>query len=335
MTTALKIGIVIALVAFSAGVPWGLQRRARVQLSAGQEALERQTTRLSLLVEENRELSNRVEQTKATPPLTSAQLRDLLRLRNEKRWLAQQTNIAAQPVAGASNHVQLSPAELETALSAEMTEALKRILPALRTALQQYALTHTNQPPDDFSQLQDYFPLFDGRKMVGLQSFDFVREGGPVAGDALVLRGYVGQRPGDGSQVRVYGLSDGRVLEVSSEDGQFEDWEAQHLSSAPAGVGAPISLETKETAQERARVVAVGASLGIPAEDTGRFFDRLKQEKTGLQQKLQELDKSLTGSPEERWKQRRAALESELNRIATETLGDNGPVLVQKMGALH
>jgi hypothetical protein len=78
--------------------------------------------------------------------------------------------------------------------------------------------------------------------------------------------------------------------------------------------------------------VAVGVSLGISAEDTGRFFDQLRQAKPALGQKLQELEKELTGSSEEKYRQRRAALEAELNRLAIETLGDKGPALVQKMG---
>ena len=124
-------------------------------------------------------------------------------------------------------------------------------------------------------------------------------------------------------------------MEVASEDGQFDGWEAQHLSSAPAGTEERFSLEAKEIAQERARVVAVGKSLGIPAEDAGRFLDRLKKEKTVLGQKLQEMERYLTGSPEERYRQRRAAVEAELNRLAIETLGDKGPALVQNMGVLH
>ena len=173
-----------ALVAICAGVPWALHHRAQLQLRAGRGALEQQASRLSLLVEDNGRLSNLVAQAQSSPPLTDAPLRELLRLRNEKRWLAEQVNLAAGMAAGTSDQAQLSPAELETALSAEMTEAMKRILPALQPALQHYALAHSNQPPDSFSELQDYFPLVAGRKLVGLRTFEFVREGGPITGDA-------------------------------------------------------------------------------------------------------------------------------------------------------
>jgi hypothetical protein len=92
-----------------------------------------------------------------------------------------------------------------------------------------------------------------------------------------------------------------------------------------------VNLESEGTAQERTRLVEVGASLGISADDVGRFFDRIKQQQSALGQKTEEMQKSLTGSPEEKQKQMRAAIQEELNKIAIETLGDKGPALVQKM----
>jgi hypothetical protein len=343
MKTALRLSIASMLVAASAGVPWALQYHSRLELRARQRALEQQAARLSLLVAENGRLAGLLTQATASRTLSEEQLRELLRLRNERRWLAEQTNLlvklaeenhplSARFGAGTSGQDLLSPDELEPALAAEMVAAMKRILPGLQSALQKYALANSNQVPDSFSELQDYFPLVGGRKMPGLQTFEFVRDEGPRPGDALVLRGSAGRPSGNGSEVRVCGFSDGRVVEVSSEDGQFDAWEAQHLGSAPAGTEGKISVEARETAQERVRVVAVGVSLGISAEDTGRFFDRLRQEKPALGQKLQELEKELTGSPEKKYRQRRAALEAELNKLAIETLGDKGPALVQKMG---
>jgi len=350
MRTAFRIGIAGALFALSIAVPWVLQHHAQLELRARRDALEQQAKRLSLLAQENRRLSNLVAQAKASPRLTEEQLHELLRLRNEKRWLGEQTNLVARLreennqlkarlAAGTSGPGQLTPAELETALSVEMTEAMKRVLAALQPALQKYALVHSNQSPASFSDLRDYFPVVAGRKMVGLQSFEFPREEGPRPGDALILRGDVGRRPSDGSEVRVYGFSDRRVVEVSSEDGHFEGWEAQHMSTALAGTEEKFYLEAEatvrereETERERARITALGASLGISTEDAGRFFDRLRQQEKILGPKFAEMEKSLTGSPEEKQRQKRAAIEAELNKLAIETLGDKGPPLVQKLG---
>jgi hypothetical protein len=193
MNTALKIGVAGVLIAASAGMPCLLQRQARLELRARQGAFEQQASRLSLLVEENGRLSNRVAQAKASPSLTEDQLRELLRLRNEKHWLAEQTNLL------------------------------------VRLAEQQ---------------------------------------------------------------------------------------------------GAP---EDEGTRRERARLAQVGASLGITAEATGRFFDRVQEQQDALVQKFEEMQKSLAGTPEEKRRQMQAVMQEELSKLAIETLGDKGPALVQKM----
>jgi hypothetical protein len=263
------------------------------------------------LVEENGRLSNLVARAKPSPPLTAVQLSELLRLRNEKRWLAEQANLIARLATGTSVQGQLSPAELKTALAAEMIEAMRHVLPALQPALQKYTLAHFNQPPDSFSKLQDYFPLVDGRKMVGLETFEFARGKAPIPGDALLLRGDTGRRQGAGNEVRVYGFSDGRVVEVSSADGLFDAWEAQHLTSAPAGTEEQVYLEADPTLRERARLVEMGAGLGVSAEGASRLFDRVKQQQEVL-------------GPN--------AVEEELRKLAIETVGDQGPAMEQKQG---
>jgi hypothetical protein len=331
MNATLRIVVVCALVAASMGVPWMLRHQAQIALRARHDVLEQQASRLSLLVEENGRLSNLVAQAKESSPLTAEQLRELLRLRNEKRWLAEQANLAARLATGTSDQAQLSPAELKTALCAEMIEAMKRILPALQAALQKYALAHPNQRPGSLSDLADCFPWVDGRKMVGLQTFKFARDEGPGPGDALLLRGDPGSRPGSGPEVRIYGFSDGRVLEVSSEDGHFDDWEHWHLTAAPTGTEEKIFLEAAGTAQERAQLTELAASVGISAEDANRFFVQFKQLENALDQKFEDAQKSQTGSPDAMWSQMRADAEAELTRLASQTLGDKGPALVQKM----
>jgi len=234
--------------------------------------------------------------------------------------------------------------EIVSALSAEMMTAMKNILPALQPALQRYALTHTNQAIGGFTELQDYFPLIDGRKMDGLHTFRFVREESlregedlklPISDD-LVLRGDAGRRsadgrPGEGSEVRIYGFSDGRVVEVTSEDGNFSDWEAQHMNSPPPGMEERIYLEDAGTARERARAVAVGATLGISAEDASRLFNTIKEQEKTLVPRFEEMRKNFTGSPEEQMSQLQTAVMDELARIAAETIGDKGPDLVRKI----
>jgi predicted phage-related endonuclease len=131
--------------------------------------------------------------------------------------------------------------------------------------------------------------------------------------------------------VRIYGFSDGRVLEVSSEDGHFDDWERQHLTAAPTGTEQKVFLEAADTVQERAHITELAASVGISAEDANRFFVQFKQLENALDQKYKDAQKSQTGSQEALWSQMRAAAEVELTKLASQTLGDKGPALVQKM----
>ena len=207
-------------------------------------------------------------------------------LRNEKRWLAEQARAAASVPADALDPALLSPAELKAALCAELVEAMKRILPALPPALQKYALDHSNQAPEDFADLRDSFPLVAGRRMAGLYEFEFARDGGPKPGDALLLRASPGSRSWPGPEVHIYGFSDGRVLEVSSEDGHFDDWENQHLTSAPTSTEDEVFLEAAGTVRDRAHLTELAASVGISAEDASRFFDQMKQIEAELDQKV-------------------------------------------------
>ncbi len=337
MRTVGRIAVAGALVALGAGVPCLLQLRARFELRTRQSELEQQADRLDLLVRENERLSNVVAQATTPAQLTADQLGELLRLRNERHRLAEQTNLLAnlppdqkQPT-GPRASTELSPAERQALLSTEMTQALRRILPLLPPTLQKYSFSNSNQYPDSFSQLEDYFPLLDGQKMIGLRSFDFVRQEGPRPGDALLLEADLGRRLGDNAAVHLYGFADGRVVEVASEDNRFDAWETQHLNSPPAATEDKVYLEAQGTAQERARVTELAAAVGISATDAARFFDRFKQDQDLFGQRLAELETNLTGSQQEKQLRMRAAAQEELSRIATETLGDKGSALVQKL----
>src|SRR6266403_47895 len=154
MRTVFRIGVASAVVMVSAGVPWLLYHNAQSNLLMKQKALGEQGGKLSFLAADNERLAGLLA--KMTPSLNGDELRELLRLRNEKRLLAEQTNLLAgllkqenqdhtRPAANTSNPAQLSPDEIVTALSAEIIVAMKRVLPALQPALQKYASDHNNQ----------------------------------------------------------------------------------------------------------------------------------------------------------------------------------------------
>jgi hypothetical protein len=91
----------------------------------------------------------------------------------------------------------------------------------------------------------------------------------------------------------------------------LDAWEAQHLTSAPAGTEEQVYLQADPTLRERARLVEVGAGLGVSAEDASRLFDRVSQQKEVF-------------GPN--------AVEEELKKLAIETVRSQGPAMEQKQG---
>ena len=89
-TTALKLGIVCAVVLAGIATPMVIKHNAAVSLRENNAALRQQADRLAQLAGENQRLSNLVAQAK--PPLSDEQFRELLRLRGEMGMLRRQTN---------------------------------------------------------------------------------------------------------------------------------------------------------------------------------------------------------------------------------------------------
>ena len=89
--------------------------------------------------------------------------------------------------------------------------------------------------------------------------------------------------------------------------------------------------QARQEQQQRDKFAAVAESAGISADDANRFFDRLKEAQKELQPRMEALEKSLTGTPQEKEQQMQAAMQAELDKLATETLGDKGPAVVKKL----
>ena len=242
-----KFSVIIAIVAASVATPLVVHHHTQVLLREKNEALTQEAGQLAKLMAENQRLSNLVAEAKLGQRLSSAQLTELLRLRGEMRSLRERTNTArqmreenqrlqAQAATEPNQQTQMSRAELERELSTEMLTAMRIICRELPGAVQRFANEHTNQGPTDFSELRKYFPAPEGHGIVGLHSVVFVRDAGYVPGDALVLRAEPTRKLADGKQARVYGFSDGRAVEVTVDNGNFDDWEKQQMT-LPATAG--------------------------------------------------------------------------------------------------
>ena len=161
------------------------------------------------------------------------QLAELLRLRSEAGTLREQTNalrklreeireLQDHSITTPSPTSQRAPAETGAELSAEIIDAMRNVCHWLPQASQLFANDHEAKAPTGFSELRNYFPKPDGRRITGLYTFEFVRDDGPLPGDNLILREGQARQGPDGRWMRVYGFADGRVVEATSDDREFK-----------------------------------------------------------------------------------------------------------------
>ena len=107
---------------------------------------------------------------------------------------------------------------------------------------------------------------------------------------------------------------------------------AEQQAEAKARVESEAAARTQEQQeQSRQRLVTLAVDAGVDEPGARRFFDRLKSSEAELRQKFHALEKSLTGTAEEKRRQMEAAMEAELTRLAVETMGEKGRTVVEKM----
>jgi len=85
--------------------------------------------------------------------------------------------------------------------------------------------------------------------------------------------------------------------------------------------------EEENHARVMEQFTEMASEVGISESDAKRFFARLME----LKPKFEEMEKNLTGTPEEKNKQMGALAKDEVKKIATEIVGEKGPALVDKM----
>ena len=236
-----KLGVAGAVILASLATPVLVQRDARAGLREKHAALRQQTDRLAESTAENRRLSNLVAQAKAA--FSDEQFKELMRLRGEVGMLRQQTNatqqlreenrwLEARLNTAQNQPTTMSPGEFQQGLLAEKRDAMRNICLQLPQALQRFANDHTNQAPTDLLQLRNYFITSAGEPVLGLRLFEFVSERPEIVvpANTLLLRDPEQHRKPDGKWARFYAYVDGRIVEATSDDGNFDAWEKQHAS---------------------------------------------------------------------------------------------------------
>jgi hypothetical protein len=192
---------------------------------------------------DNESLSNRITTVGDSKTLTDEQFNELLKLRGEVGVLRRQTNELGNLVdenrnlrAELNNNMQIQMSNSLVTLYAEQQSNTVETLKILALDFKVYAADHNDQYPTNFDQwIQSssrfVFTNFPGG--TGLDNFEFVNAGLVNAStpDKIMLRERFPRKNPQGKWQRVYSLASGSVRIRTSDDGNFDAFEQQHMVS--------------------------------------------------------------------------------------------------------
>ena len=253
MTTS-KIGFGLAGAICVAGVVFAAeQQRALTRLRDNSALLRQQNQQAASEVQR---MSNQLAQATSDQAGSEAQLRELLRLRGEVGALKQQLAEAAK---ARDKNAQQQQASATTNSSEEKANhyTLGRDTKIVGYAFRVYALNHHDQLPTDFSQAVPYMAealkndLNPGETNPGetigdlsefitqvTNRFEIVYSGSITSEtdqDKILIREKQPRQASTGVWVKAYGLVNGVGQLVKASDGNFENWEKQHMPSSDVG----------------------------------------------------------------------------------------------------
>jgi hypothetical protein len=252
MTTS-KIGFGLAGAICVAGVAFAAkQQQALTRLRDDSALLRLQNQQAA---SEIQRMANLLTQATSDQAGSEAQLRELLRLRGEVGALKQQLTEAAK--ARERNAQQQASATTNTSEEKANSYSLGRDTKIVGYAFRVYALNHHDQLPTDFSQAIPYMAealrndlnagdtnpgdtLGDPSQFITqvTNRFEIVYSGSitnEADQDKILIREKQPRQASNGVWVKAYGLVNGVGQLVKAPDGNFENWEKQHLASSDAG----------------------------------------------------------------------------------------------------
>jgi hypothetical protein len=233
-----------------------IQHQAQMQLRAENQSLQQQVAQL---VGGMQDLSNRLTDAGDDKKISDDQMNELLRLRGEVGVLRRQTsevgqlqaavqNLQARPAAeqtGAPTQVpQLAPEDQFQLHQMHMVNAMKQLALGMRI----YEGDHNGQLPTNLDQLiqsGDLGSVTNGftftyvagvPDVIGMENFELMNVGqvSDSTPGTLMIRERIPRQSPDGPWQRVYAFADGSVQSLSSNDGNFDNYEAQHSSAPPS-----------------------------------------------------------------------------------------------------
>ena len=253
MTTS-KLGIGLVSAAAVAGVVFAAKQQETMMRLRDESALLRQQNQQA--ASEVQGLSNQLAQATGDPAVAEARLRELLRLRGEVGALKQQLAEAAK---ARERNALPQQASATTNGSEEKANSytLGRGTKIVGYAFRAYALNHHDQLPTDFSQVVPYMAealrndsnpgdtnpgetLRDLSELITqvTNRFEIVYSGSitnQADQDKILIREKQPTQASNGVWVKAYGLVNGVGQLVKAPDGNFENWEKQHMASSEAG----------------------------------------------------------------------------------------------------
>jgi hypothetical protein len=248
--TNLKILIVlVALLAMGALLL--MQNQAQSKLRQENEALKQQVQQVEQLTAENEQLSNQVAQAKSS--VSKDQMDELLRLRGEVGTLRQQAgqaqrlreeNLKLQEVAQAKSAQQPQPGEQDQAAMQARNVAVAKLNDSRRVLLSflLFARQNQDQLPVSLEQSSPYLkgdPSQTGSPLTGTNDFEILYKGslGAITDPAstLLIRDRQPWQAPNGAWIRSYGFADGHSEIARSMDGNYDNWEKQHILMSQPG----------------------------------------------------------------------------------------------------
>ena len=108
------------------------------------------------------------------------------------------------------------------------------------------------------------------------------------------------------------------------------------IAEQQAGEKVRADAETKAREEQdkqrmQQELTTMAAEVGVNEESANRFAERLLASMPVLKKKFDEMEKGLSGTPEEKAAQMQAAVKAELHGMAVEIMGDKGPAVVERM----
>jgi hypothetical protein len=247
-----NIKILIILVALLAmGALLLMQNQAQSRLRQENEALKQQVQQVEQLTAENEQLSNSLLAAKSSA--SKDQMDELLRLRGEVGTLRQQAgqvqrlreeNLRLQAAAQSKPAQQSQPGEEDPAAMqvrnvavAKMNDSRKVLLSFLL-----FARENQDQLPGSLEQSSPYLkgdPTQTGSPLTGTNDFEILYKGSLSAitnpASTIIIRDRQPWQAPNGAWVRSYGFADGHSEVPRSVDGNYDDWEKQHIIMTAPG----------------------------------------------------------------------------------------------------